>query len=376
MKDKRITPGYVDNLSSCEIFVFGSNLEGRHLGGAARTAYEKFGAEWGVGDGPTGRSYAIPTMFANSNEIRPYVEKFIEYAKEHPMNRFLLTRVGCGIAGFSDADMGYIFRDIIDIPNITYPEEWIQFLYFDVTVGLKSLQEPERAPLVTSDEILKELCQKHLYEIGAGVLNLLPQIKVRYAIDNDKFGYTCFGNFFYFGDDFYVWDKDDIWAEDHNQDVVETTVEDECLGRGYAHRVIFAGVETNFKDINGENIYTGDVINIQKADNYSDNFAVGADADKEGNGQYCFFLDNHFLSLTECNKRHYKMTRVGTVFFKLDKNDRSQPINKLAILFNGWHDTSVERELKLLMAQFTPNFEQEDWKYKGLKILGVEYNWR
>ena len=70
------------------------------------------------------------------------------------------------------------------------------------------------------------------------------------------------------------------------------------------------------------------------------------------------------------------MTRVGTVFFKLDKNDCSQPINKLAILFNGWHDTSEERELKLLMAQFTPNFEQEDWKYKGLKILGVEYNWR
>ena len=376
MKDKKITPGYVDTLSSCEIFVFGSNLEGQHLGGAARTAYEKFGAEWGVGDGPTGRSYAIPTMFANSNEIRPYVQKFIEYAKEHPMNRFLLTRVGCGIAGFSDADMGYIFRDIIDIPNITYPEEWIQFLYFDVTVGLKSLKEPERTPLVISDEILKELCQKHLYEIGAGVLNLLPQIKVRYAIDNDKFGYTCFGNFFYFGDDFYVWDKNDIWAEDHNQDVVETIFEDECLGRGYAHRVIFAGVETNFKDINGENIYTGDVINIQKADNYSDNFAVGADADKEGNGQYCFFLDNHLLSLTECNKRHYKMTRVGTVFFKLDKNDRSQPINKLAILFNGWHDTSEERELKLLMAQFTPNFEQEDWKYKGLKILGVEYNWR
>ena len=121
MEDKRITPSYVDTLSSCEIFVFGSNLDGQHLGGAARTAYEEFGAEWGVGDGPTGRCYAIPTMFENTNEIRPYVQKFIEYAKEHPMNRFLLTRVGCGIAGFSDADMGYIFRDIIDIPNITYP---------------------------------------------------------------------------------------------------------------------------------------------------------------------------------------------------------------------------------------------------------------
>lgn len=60
--NKRFTPDRVENLSQCEIFVFGSNLQGQHMGGAARMAYEKFGAEWGVGDGPTGRCYAIPTM--------------------------------------------------------------------------------------------------------------------------------------------------------------------------------------------------------------------------------------------------------------------------------------------------------------------------
>lgn len=63
--NKRITPELITELSRCEIFVFGSNLEGQHHGGAARTAHEKFGAEWGVGDGPTGRCYAIPTMLGH-----------------------------------------------------------------------------------------------------------------------------------------------------------------------------------------------------------------------------------------------------------------------------------------------------------------------
>lgn len=60
-RKKQVTPAYVSELSKCEIFVFGSNLEGRHRGGAARTAHEKFGAEWGVGDGP---SYWIIAPFS------------------------------------------------------------------------------------------------------------------------------------------------------------------------------------------------------------------------------------------------------------------------------------------------------------------------
>ena len=67
---KRFIPDRVEQLSNCEIFVFGSNLEGMHMGGAARIAHEKFGAEWGVGDGPTGRCYAIPTMHGRLEDIR------------------------------------------------------------------------------------------------------------------------------------------------------------------------------------------------------------------------------------------------------------------------------------------------------------------
>ena len=89
-------------LVSKGMFVFGSNLQGHHTGGAARYAYKHFGAEWGVGIGPTGQCYAIPTMHGGVDDIRPYVEDFVKYAKSHPLNRFLLTRIGCGIAGFSD----------------------------------------------------------------------------------------------------------------------------------------------------------------------------------------------------------------------------------------------------------------------------------
>ena len=110
-KLKRLAPNQITELSQCEIFVFGSNLEGQHMGGAARYAYDHFGAEWGNGVGPQGRCYAIPTMHGTLSDIKPYVDDFIEYARQHPMNRFLLTKIGCGIAGFKDKDMAPLFAE-------------------------------------------------------------------------------------------------------------------------------------------------------------------------------------------------------------------------------------------------------------------------
>lgn len=372
---KRFCPERVEQLSKCEIFVFGSNLEGMHAGGAARVAYEKFGAEWGVGDGPTGKCYAIPTMHGGLEEIRPYAKKFIEYAKAHPMNRFLLTRVGCGIAGFKDSDMAQLFEDALDVPNITYPQQWFPFMLIGITLGLKIPREKTVAPLVISDMILKNLCEQHLYEIGAGISKFLPNIKVRYVAENKKFAYANFGNFFFFGDDFYVWELDDKYLDDHNQDVVEAVFNDECKGRGYARRVIFAGAQTEFKDCNGENIYTGDVIKVEENQYLTHHLAVGALCSVEGIGSYCFILDNHSWSLGDCNRQQYKMTRVGTVFYQLDAGD-CIGVNQRTMQFNGWRDTEEEKQLKILMAKFTPNFDQELWKYQGLEILGAEFDWR
>lgn len=111
-----------------EIFVFGSNLAGCHGGGAARLAFERFGAVWGQGIGLQGQSYAIPTMQGGVETIRPYVDQFIEYARCHPQLRFLVTEIGCGIAGFTVGQIAPLFAAARDIPNIWLPARFWQQL--------------------------------------------------------------------------------------------------------------------------------------------------------------------------------------------------------------------------------------------------------
>ena len=126
MNNTQITPEFITRLEADEVFVFGSNLAGMHGGGAARMAYEHFGAEWGVGVGPTGQCYAIPTMQGGIETIRPYVNEFTTYAQQHADKHFLVTRIGCGIAGFTDEEMAPLFREALSIPNIALPKEWQQ----------------------------------------------------------------------------------------------------------------------------------------------------------------------------------------------------------------------------------------------------------
>ena len=103
--DKRTTNGYINHLEPDEVFVFGSNLAGAHGGGAAAAAHMFFGAVWGQGVGLQGQSYAIPTMQGGVETIKPYVDDFIKFALEHPEKRFLVTPIGCGIAGFTPEEM-------------------------------------------------------------------------------------------------------------------------------------------------------------------------------------------------------------------------------------------------------------------------------
>ena len=109
MEQKRTTPEFITELQPNEIFVFGSNLQGMHGGGAARVAYRNFGAVMGQGVGLQGQSYAIPTMQGGVETIRPYVDEFITFAKGHPELTFLVTRIGCGIAGFTDEEIAPLF---------------------------------------------------------------------------------------------------------------------------------------------------------------------------------------------------------------------------------------------------------------------------
>ena len=124
MKKGRITPRWIDSLKGNEIFVFGSNLAGMHGGGAARIARLHFGAVMGKGVGLQGQSYAIPTMQGGVETIRPYVNDFLDFAKHHPEMQFLVTPIGCGIAGFEAEDIAPLFESAKEMKNISLPESF------------------------------------------------------------------------------------------------------------------------------------------------------------------------------------------------------------------------------------------------------------
>ena len=124
----RITSPRITELQPGEIFVFGSNLEGHHGGGAALLAWKKWGAIWGQGTGLQGQTYGIPTMHGGPDRIKPYVEEFISFARQHPELTFLVTEVGCGIAGFRPAEIAPLFRDAVDVENIHLPQRFWEVL--------------------------------------------------------------------------------------------------------------------------------------------------------------------------------------------------------------------------------------------------------
>lgn len=127
-KKGRVTPEWIDDLQENQVFVFGSNLAGMHGGGAARIARLRFGAVMGKGVGMQGRSYAIPTMQGGTETIRPYVNDFIAYAKEHPELTFLVTPIGCGIAGFEPEDIAPLFEEASNVENIWLPKSFWEVL--------------------------------------------------------------------------------------------------------------------------------------------------------------------------------------------------------------------------------------------------------
>ena len=124
----KYTPEFITELAEDEVFVFGSNLAGMHGGGAAAIAHRNFGAVWGKGVGLYGQSYAIPTMQGGVETVKPYVDEFIEFAKNHPELRFLVTKIGCGIAGFREEQIAPLFAEAIDVKNIVLPRDFVEII--------------------------------------------------------------------------------------------------------------------------------------------------------------------------------------------------------------------------------------------------------
>lgn len=129
----KISPPNIIELLSNEIFVFGSNLSGIHGGGAARAAM-KWDAQWGNGIGIQGKTYAVPTKSEGIartltvEEIRPYVDDFIAFATEHPELDFLVTEIGCGLAGHVVGDIAPLFSKSTELENVFLPERFVAYL--------------------------------------------------------------------------------------------------------------------------------------------------------------------------------------------------------------------------------------------------------
>ena len=123
----RVAANKISKLNAGEIFVFGSNKGGAHGGGAAYFAFKQFGAVWGEGEGLFGQSYALPTMEGRKS-MAEAVGRFIDFARQHTEYTFLVTAVGCGIAGYSPAEVAPLFAEAVNLPNVYLPESFWKYL--------------------------------------------------------------------------------------------------------------------------------------------------------------------------------------------------------------------------------------------------------
>ncbi|MBQ6238153.1 MAG: hypothetical protein IJK07_08040 [Bacteroidales bacterium] len=125
---KRVASDNISELGKDEVFVFGSNIQGMHGGGAAWYAHKHFGAEWGVGEGLTGRCYALPTMEGDAS-LHKAVDNFIACARQHPELTFLVTGVGCGIAGYRPDEVAPLFKDAAALENVYLPQVFVDVMF-------------------------------------------------------------------------------------------------------------------------------------------------------------------------------------------------------------------------------------------------------
>lgn len=119
---KEYTPENIEKLNNNEVFIFGSNEGGRHEGGAAKVAFENFGAKWGKGYGLEGMTFALPTKNKKFRTlplatVKNYLKDLIEFVYNNPNLKFYLTKIGCGLAGFRVEEIKGIFWEAIEEYN-------------------------------------------------------------------------------------------------------------------------------------------------------------------------------------------------------------------------------------------------------------------
>lgn len=185
------TPDFVEKLEPNEIFVFGSNILGYHNGGAARKAKRDFGAIWGQVEGAQGQSYAIPVDSGKGvmdiSQVQASIERFIDYTKSHQNQTFLVTRIGCGIAGFTDEEIAPLFKNALGHNNIILPKSFVEIL----TVGRQNY-DLERFVRAQDDGGVYSIALQEIkrgFKQGHWMWYVFPQIKgLGHSITSEYYG--------------------------------------------------------------------------------------------------------------------------------------------------------------------------------------------
>ena len=174
------TPDYIERLLPKQVFVFGSNALGYHTGGASGTARKKFGAVWGQAEGLQGQSYAIPVDFGKGirkdTEVKESVERFINFAKENESLFFFVTRIGCGLGGYSDEEMAQFFKNALEVKNICLPKSFVDALQGgEINYDLDRFVKAQDSEMYTYADALHEIEEGH--KQGQWIWYVFPQIK-------------------------------------------------------------------------------------------------------------------------------------------------------------------------------------------------------
>lgn len=185
------TPDYIDSLLPNQIFVFGSNILGYHTGGASRMARKNFGAVWGQPEGLQGQSYAIPVDFGKGQvqekAVKDSIDKFVQFAKEHPENQFLVTRIGCGLGGFQDKDMALYFKEALKLDNVCLPRSFVEALEGNADYNLERFLNAQNGQWNSYNTALDEI--RNGKKQGHWIWYIFPQIKgLGHSYNSEFFG--------------------------------------------------------------------------------------------------------------------------------------------------------------------------------------------
>ena len=170
----RITPDVIKRLGASEIFVFGSNEQGLHYDGAAKVALDNFGAIMGQGKGLQGKSYGIPSM-SGLGIMGEHIKEFCEFAKANPEKRFLVTKIGCGIAGHTEKDVAPLFEICRNIDNITLPASFWKIIGCPKIYDLDRFIAAQASEAYTYEDALKQIYAGN--KSGHWIWYIFPQEK-------------------------------------------------------------------------------------------------------------------------------------------------------------------------------------------------------